>query len=245
MPTVSSAQTDRCRARICDLRLLSSRLRCLWTTTNDLSAGPRGTVLTMFRTIVQLVVVLVVACGVAPAPSPDLPRTTDQNISITIVESVETFPMPGCRTLMTLNEEPPPGACEQTSNVRRFIAKHDTDTVETWVVGYLNFDPLYAMQLASRNLTDEVSVIVVMAPADTPLVRLIDSTGEVVDQVTSSGGLVALAGLGSDLTVQAVSTEGVIIAECPPDGVTLGGVNYVCTVASGATIPITTTTLAG
>jgi hypothetical protein len=188
---------------------------------------------------------LAVACSGAAAPSANLPRTTEQNISITMVESVETLFLPGCHTYwMIRDQEPPPGSCVQTANVRRFIAQHDDETVETWVVGNLNFDPLYAMQLASRNLTDRVSVVVVMPPPDTTLVRLIDSTGGLVDWVTSSGGLVALAGLGSDLTVQAVSADGAILAECPPDGVTLGGITYVCTIASGATIPITTTTLA-
>jgi len=62
--------------------------------------------------------------------------------------------------------------------------------------------------------------------------------------VTASGGLVALAGLGADLNVQALATDGAIIAECPPNGVTIDGITYVCTVASDATIPITTTTLA-
>ena len=191
-------------------------------------------------------IALVVACGGPSAPSSNLPRTTDQNINITMVESVETLPMPGCHSYWaTLNQEPPPGACEQISNVRRFIAQHDAETVETWVVGELNFDPLYAMSLASRNLTDEISVVVVMAPPDTAVLRLIDSNGEVVDRVTSSGGLVALAGLGADLNVQALAADGAIIAECPPSGVVIDGITYVCTIASDATIPITTTTLAG
>jgi hypothetical protein len=72
------------------------------------------------------------------------------------------------------------------------------------------------------------------ATHDLSLIRLIDSTGEVVDRVGPSGGLVALAGLGAELNVQATSA----------DGVTLGGANFVCTIASGATVPITTTTLA-
>jgi hypothetical protein len=191
------------------------------------------------------IAILVVACGSGAIATADLPRTTDQNISITMVESVETLPMPGCHTLwLTRNQEPPPGACEQTSTVRRFIARLDTETVETGVVGNLTFDPLYAMQLASRNLTDGVSVVVVMPPPNTTLVRLIDSNGEVVDRVAASGGLVALAGLGPDLNVQALSADGAIIAECPPDGVTLDGITYVCSIAPGAKIPITTTTLA-
>ena len=73
---------------------------------------------------------------------------------------------------------------------------------------------------------------------------MIDSNGEVVDRVAASGGLVALAGLGPDLNVQALSADGAIIAECPPDGVTLDGITYVCSIAPGAKIPITTTTLA-
>ena len=215
----------------------------------------RGAVLSLSRTAALIFVFVGVACGGAPAPSSNLPRTTNQNISITMIESVETLAMAGCHTYwLTSNQEPPPGACEQTATVRRFIAQHDGEhggdpakgptTVETSVVGEFNFDPLYAMQLASRNLTEGVSVVVVMPPPDTTLVRLVDSTGAVVDRVTASSGLVALAGLGSDLTVQAISGDGKLIAECPPNGVTLDEVTYVCTIASGATIPITTTTLA-
>ena len=206
----------------------------------------RGTILSMSPAIALTIALLVAACGGALVPSSDLPRTTEQNITITVTESIETLPLPGCPTYwwMTDNQEPPPGACEQTTTVLRFTAQHDTEKVETSVVGEPNFDPLYAMQLASRNLTEGVSVVVVMPPSDTTLIQLVDSTGKVVDRVTSSGGLVALAGLGFDLTVQAVSADGAIIAECPPDGVTVGGIAYVCTIGSGATIPITTTTLA-
>ncbi|HVR31097.1 MAG TPA: hypothetical protein VMS74_00130 [Acidimicrobiia bacterium] len=187
---------------------------------------------------------LVVACGGGTVPSAGLPRTTDQNIRITMVESVETLPLPGCHTYwMTRNQEPPAGACEQTADVRRFIAQLDTETVETSVVGNPTFDPLYAMQLASRNLTEGVSVVVVVPPPNATLVRLIDSTGEVVDRVTTTGGIVALAGLGPDLNVQAIAEDGGAIAECPPDGATLGGITYACSIAPGATIPITTTTL--
>ncbi|MGH9893637.1 MAG: hypothetical protein ACREA0_16950 [bacterium] len=100
----------------------------------------------MVKQVGSLVAIcILVACGGA-APSADLPRTTDQNISITMVESVETIPLPGCHThWMTRNQEPRPGACEQTANVRRFIAQLDTESVETGVVGNLNFDSLYAM----------------------------------------------------------------------------------------------------
>ena len=185
------------------------------------------------------------ACGGGTVPSAELPRTTDQNVSITMVESVETLPLPGCHSYwMTRNQEPPAGACEQTFDVRQFIAQLDTEAAETSVIGDPTFDPLYAMQLAARNLTEGVSVVVVVAPPNAAQVRLIDSTGDVVDRVMSTGGMVALAGLGPDLTVQAVADDGSVIAECPPDGVTLGGITYVCSLASGATIPITTTTLA-
>jgi hypothetical protein len=194
----------------------------------------------------SVIAMLCGACGGAALLSSGLPRTTDRDIIITVAESVETLPLPGCHTYwMTRNQEPPPGACEQTTTVRSFVARHDAETVETSVVGEPTVDPLYAMQLASRNLTEGVSVLVVIAPAETTVVRLIDSGGEVMDRVQPSGQLVALAGFGSDLTVEALSADGTVIAACPPDGVTLGGITYLCTLASGATVPITTTTLAG
>jgi len=185
------------------------------------------------------------ACGSAALPSSDLPRTTDQDITIAVAESVETLPVPGCHTYwMTQDQEPPAGACEQTSTVRRYVAQHDAETVETSVVGEPIVDPLYAIQLVSRNLTERISVVVVFPPAQTTVVQLIGSSGEVVDRVEPSGGLVAPAGFGSDLTVEALSADETVIAACPPDGVVIGGITYVRTLASGATFPITTITLA-
>lgn len=145
---------------------------------------------------------------------------------------------------MSRNEEPPPGACEQATTVRSFVARHDAETVETSVVGEPTVDPLYAMELASRNLTEGVSVVVVIPPAESTVVRLINSGGEVMDRVQPSGELVALAGFGSDLTVEALAADETVIAACPPDGVTLDEIIYLCTLASGATVPITTTTVA-
>ena len=62
------------------------------------------------------------------------------------------------------------GTCEQITTVRRFIAQHDGKMVETSVVGEANVDPLYARGLASRNLTDDLSVVVVDSPSDAALV---------------------------------------------------------------------------
>lgn len=77
--------------------------------------------------------VLVGACAGSPAAS-DLPRTTGQGITITVSVSEEVLPLTGCRTqwLMSHDEEPPPGACEQTMTVRRFIGQHEEESVETW-----------------------------------------------------------------------------------------------------------------
>lgn len=186
--------------------------------------------------------VLSAGCGDPGVSSSGLPRTTDQGILLTVAESVETLPLPACHTYwMTRNEEPPPGACEQATTVRRFVAQHDAEMIETSVVGELMVDPLYAMQLAARNLTDGVSVVVVIPPAESAVVRLIETAGKMMDRVQPAGDLVALAGLGSDLTVEALSTDGTVIAACPPDGVTIGGITYLCTLASGAAAPITTT----
>ncbi len=188
------------------------------------------------------------ACGVdesvvvSPESAADLPRTTLQRISIAVTESVETLPLPGCHTMWitTHDDEPPPGACEQTSSVHRFTARYEDETV-TSVALDVRADPLFAMQLVSRSLAGRLLLVVVVPPPDAAVVRLIDSVGEVADQVSPSGDLVALAGLGSDLTVEAVSVDGTVIAECPPDGVTLEGITYACTLAPGVAVPVTTT----
>jgi hypothetical protein len=112
---------------------------------------------------------------------------------------------------MTHDDEPPPGACEQTMTVRRFIAERDGERVETAVVGEASLDPLYAMGLAGRNLTEGVSIVVVDPPTDATVVRLVDGWGELVDEVVPSDGLVALAGFGSDLTAEAVANDGTLL----------------------------------
>lgn len=185
--------------------------------------------------------VLVGACAGSPAAS-DLPRTTGQGITITMSISEEVMPLTGCRTqwLMSHDEEPPPGACEQTMTVRRFTGQHEGESVEASVVGEPNIDPLYAMGLAARNLTETVSIVVVAPPPDTAEVRLTDGSGKVVDAVAPSDGLVAVAGLSSDLTVEAVAAAGTVVAACPPDGVLIEGVSFECTLAADATIPATT-----
>lgn len=182
------------------------------------------------------------ACGAAPAGA-ELPRTTGQGIDLTMSLSEEVLPLPGCHTqwLMNHDEEPPPGTCEQAMAVHRFIAQHDGQTVETSVVGEPNPDPLYAMGLVSREVTEDLSVLVVVPPLTAAIVRLVDGSGSVVDEVAPSGGLVALAGLGSDVTAEAVSVDGAVVAACPPDGVLIEGVLFECTLASGASVPSTTT----
>jgi len=124
--------------------------------------------------------------------------------------------------------------------VRRFVGQHEGEIVETLVVGEQTVDPLYAMGLAARNLTETVSVVVVAPPSDTVTVRLADGSGKVVDEVAPSDGLVALAGLSSDLTVEAVAADGTVVAACPPDGVLIEDVSFECTLAADATIPVTT-----
>jgi len=185
---------------------------------------------------------VVAACGGSPAAS-DLPRTTGQDIAIAVSVSEEVLPLTGCRTqwLMSHDEEPPPGACEQTMTVRRFIGQHEGESVETSVVGEPKVDPLHVMGLAARNLTETVSLVVVDPPSDAVLVRLTDGSGKVVDEVALSGSsLVALAGLSSDLTAEAVTADGTVVAACPPDGLLIEGVRFECTLAADATIPVTT-----
>lgn len=150
--------------------------------------------------------------------------------------------MAGCHTqwLMEHDEEPPPGKCEQTMTVRRYLAERNGETVEATVVGDGTVDPLYAMGLAARESTESISIFVVTPPIDAELVRLTDGP-EIVDEVASSKGLVALAGLGPDLTPQAIAADGSVIATCPPAGVLIENVVFECTLAPDANIPVTTT----
>ncbi|MEX0864446.1 MAG: hypothetical protein WD269_06170 [Acidimicrobiia bacterium] len=191
--------------------------------------------------IVTAMVGFVGACGSSPEGA-DLPRTTGQGITITMSMSEEVLPLSGCHTqwLMTHDEEPLPGACEQSMTVRRFIAEQDGERVETTVVGEASLDPLYPMGLAGRNLTESVSIVVVDPPSDATVVRLVDGSGELVDEVVPSDGLVALAGFGSDLTAEAVANDGTVVAACPSTGVLVEGVIFECTPAADATVPVTT-----
>jgi hypothetical protein len=191
--------------------------------------------------LVTAMVGFVGGCGSSPYAS-DLPRTTSQGITITVFVSEEVLPLPGCHTqwLMSHDEEPPPGTCEQTMTVRRFIAENDGERVETSVVGESSVDPLYAMGLAARNLTEGISIVVVDPPTDAAVARLTDGSGEVIDEVVPSDGLVALAGFGSGLTAEAIATDGTLVAKCPPQGVLIEGVIFECTLAADATVPVTT-----
>src|SRR5690606_29156346 len=142
----------------------------------------------------------------------------------------------GCRTqwLMNHDEEPPPGTCEKTVTVRLFEAHHGGTTVETSVVGAPHVDPLYAMGLASKNSAAGLSVFVVIPPSEAVAVRLMDAQGDVVDELASSDGLVALAGPGSDRNVQEADAGGAGIAACPPEGVPIEGVLFESTLARDA-----------
>jgi hypothetical protein len=184
---------------------------------------------------------LVGACGASIAAA-NLPRTTGQGIHLGVSVSDEVLPLPGCHThwVVTYEEEPPPGACEQSMMVRRFTGQHGGKSVETSLVGEPNVDPLYAMGLASRELTEDLSVVIVVPPSDAAVVRLTDGSGAVVDEVAPSGGLVALAGLGADLTAEAVGLDGAVVASCPPEGVLIEGIHFQCTLAPGASVPVTT-----
>lgn len=180
------------------------------------------------------------ACARGEPTSSDLPRATKQDITITMTESIEVLQLPGCNTYWwTRGEDPPPGACERATVVREFTATRGTGEVTTSVTGEVVRSAWFAMRMLSSNWTDGVSIMVVLPPSDTAIVRLVDSTGLVVDEVAPSDRLVAVAGLGRDLTVEAFSRDGVVIAECPPDGVVRDGVVYSCTPTS---IPVTTTT---
>lgn len=160
--------------------------------------------------------------------------------------SEEVLPLAGCHTqwLMEHDEEPPPGTCEQTMTVRRYHGERNGDTVEATVVGDGNVDPLYSMGLAARELSESISIFVVTPPTGAELVRLTDGAAETVDEVAASEGLVALAGLGPDLTPQAITADGSVIATCPPAGVLTEDVVFECTLAPDAVVPVTTTLIA-
>lgn len=183
-------------------------------------------------------------CAASPATS-ELPRTTAQGIRIALSVSEEVLPSAGCHTqwLMQHDEEPPPGTCEQAMTVRRYHAERNGDTVEATVVGDGNVDPLYSMGLAARESTESISIFVVTPPTDAEVVRITDGAGEIVDEVASSEGLVALAGLGPDLTPQAIAADGSVIASCPPAGVLIEDVVFECTLAPDAVVPVTTTVI--
>jgi hypothetical protein len=207
--------------------------------------------------VVTLFAVLAIGCGsdlVSDQPPEELlstlpeiatstlPRTTSQSITITLTEQVETAALEGCHSFGESGREPPPGGCLVEVMVHEYAAQLDDEVVTKSYHDDVNVDPLYAMQLVGRKLTDGVSLVVVMPPPHATVVRLIDSTGEVVDQVTPTDRIVALAGLGADLTPEALSADGVVLAACPPDGVVHDGITYQCTFVSGAVIPSTTTT---
>jgi hypothetical protein len=187
--------------------------------------------------------VVLSACGDTKVLPSDLPRTTAEEISISIVTTEEVLPLAGCHTAWeSQGKEPPPGACEQTMQVRRYVARHSPGSVETQVIGDIRIDPLYTMNLISRNEADGISIVVIAPPSRAAEIRLVTPAGETLDRTTPTGPLVALAGLDTTADVEALSDVGEVIASCPHAGVVINGVVYACTIASGAEVPVTTTT---
>ncbi len=124
--------------------------------------------------------------------------------------------------------------------VRRYTAGYGSVSVETSVVGYVRVEPLYAMDLITRNQADGISIVVVAPPPGAAAIRLVDAAGETLDRVTPTGPLVALAGLETSVDIEALSADGTVIAACPHEGVVIYDVTYACTIAPGAEIPVTT-----
>lgn len=197
--------------------------------------------------VLRLLLLLVItglvlsACGDMEAPSSDLPRTTDAGITISVTEAEELLPLPGCHTYWSSQgKEPPPGACEEMMTVRHYTAGYGSVSVETSVVGDVRVDPLYDMDLITRNQADGISIVVMAPPPEAASIRLVDPAGETLDQAAPTGPLVALAGLATSVDVEALSNDGTVIAACPHDGVVIDDVTYPCTIAPGAETPVTT-----
>ncbi|MEA3503013.1 MAG: hypothetical protein U9R47_09590 [Actinomycetota bacterium] len=196
------------------------------------------------RLLVLLAVVglVLTSCGDAsPTPS-DLPRTTDAGIAITETATEELLPIAGCHTFwMSQEKEPPPGACEQIEMVRLYVARHNSASVAASVVGEAQVDPLYTMNLVAHDRSDGISIVVVAPPPEAAEIRLVNTAGEVLDRVAPFDRLVALAGLDEVVDVEALSDDGVVVAACPHDGITINEITYPCTIAPGEQLPVTTT----
>lgn len=188
-----------------------------------------------------LLVTTLGACG-SEAPSPSaLPRTTTSDIVITMFAAEETLPIAGCHSywFTQFDAEPPPGSCEETQTVMTFEARLGDAVVVASVQGGNEIDPVFVMRLESMIEDEGITIAVVLPPSKAVEVRLIDAAGDVLDQATPAGGAVALAGLGSGVAVEAISSGGDTIAECGPDRVIIDGIAYDCTPTEP--IPVTST----
>lgn len=189
-----------------------------------------------------LLMTTLAACGSeAPAAPSALPRTTTSDIVITMSEAEETLPIAGCHSywFTQFDAEPPPGACEEIQTVMTFEARRGDAVVVASVQGGNQIDPVLVMRLESMIEDEGITIAVVLPPPKAVEVRLIDAAGDVLDQATPAGGAVALAGLGSGVAVEAISSGGDTIAECGPNRVVIDGIAYDCTPTEP--IPVTST----
>jgi len=188
--------------------------------------------------------VVVSACGSGPGlAGSELPRTTATGIHLSVEVSEELLPLMGCHTSWYMShdgEQPPPGACEKMTTVRRFVASGGSDEVEARIVGEPSLDTIYGMVVAGWGDGQDMTVAVVLPPPDATEIRMMDSSGSVLDRVVPGRGLVALSGMASDVVVEAVDGMGAVIAACSRRGVIIDDVVYACTLAPGITPPITT-----
>lgn len=200
--------------------------------------------------LIAVSILMLTACsdppGTAEAASSILPRTTDNGIVITVTENEELLPVAGCHTFWSSQgKEPPAGACEQTTTVRRYVARNAAASVESWIDGDIQIDPLYAMNLVARDQANGMTIVVVSPPSDATTIRLVDSAGGTLDRVSPVGRLVALAAMSTSVSVEALSDDGAVIAACPHGGIVIDGVEFPCTIARGEEVPVTTVPVSG
>ena len=186
------------------------------------------------------------ACGQpATVGSSQLPRVTRQGIHIDQETTTETLFLPGCPPFWETGKKmkPPPGACEQETPVTTVTATLGGRSVHTRVIGNPSIDPLYLLQPGSES-DQGLTVVVAAVRPSVQQVRLVDTTGQVLDAVLADQTLVALAADAEDVTIEALDESGALVARCPPEGVEIAGVTYQCTPAPGVRPPITTTVTA-
>lgn len=193
-----------------------------------------------------IAVTLLAGCGQsAPVGSSELPRRTRQGIQIEQEITTETLALPGCPTFWETvkHREPPPGACEQDTQVTTVTATRRSRQVRTEVIGEPTVDPLFLVQPVSTETEDGLTVVVVASRPSVHEVRLVDASGRVLDAVLADQPLVALAAAAEAVTVEALDASGTVVGSCPPGGVNINNVVYPCTIAPGVQPPITTTTI--